>query len=52
MRAGSGFCPPYELPGADDDARTGRLALRAEAGAVLAKDTARIPNTLMFPDRG
>ena len=24
------------------------MALRAEAGAVVAKDTARIPNTLMF----
>ena len=30
----------------------GRLALRAEAGAVLAKDTARIPSTQLFRTGG
>ena len=31
---------------------TGRIAMRAEAGAVLAKDTARIPSTQLFRTGG
>ena len=37
-----------EVRADDGSMRRSRLALRAEAGAVVAKDTARIPNTLMF----
>lgn len=43
-----GFVPMGEVRSEDGSMRKSRLALRAEAGAVVAKDTARIPNTLMF----
>ena len=43
-----GFLPTGEVRADDGSMRRSRLALRAEAGAVVAKDTARIPNTLMF----
>ncbi len=43
-----GFVPLGEVRAPDGSTRKARIALRAEVGAVLAKESARIPNTLMF----
>ncbi len=43
-----GFVPLATVRAASGSSRKSRLALRAEAGAVLAKDSAQVPATLMF----
>ena len=45
---GLGFIPMGEVHAESGASRKSRVALRAEAGAVVAQDSARIPSTLMF----